>query len=56
MTDFTGLYSVYVGVPQGGFFGSHILVAKLAWIDEGGDERVVQFTDWFEALGADGLR
>jgi hypothetical protein len=52
-TDFVGRFTFFTPVPGGGFFGSHLLVATLAWTEQGAT-REARLFDWFEVVGADG--
>ena len=52
-TDFVGRFTFFTPVPGGGFFGSHLLVATLAW-NEHGATREARLFDWFEVVGPDG--
>lgn len=52
-TDRAGTFSFYMVVPEGGFFGSHLLVARLSW-EQGGVKQEARLLDWFEAVAADG--
>lgn len=54
LTDFVGTFSVWYDLPSGSFFGSHILVARLQWLDGAGQPQEVQLVDWFEAVDEHG--
>lgn len=54
VTDFVGTFSVYLGVPSGSFFGSHVLVADLAWLDNAAQMQHVRLADWYEVVNPDG--
>ena len=44
-----GHFSLVAHVPEGGFFGTHLLVARVIWSDQ--EARLV---DWFEAVSKSG--
>lgn len=52
-SDRNGRFSFYMIVPEGGFFGTHLLVARLSW-DDGTDEQEARLVDWFEVVAQDG--
>lgn len=48
-----GRFTTNLATDPGGFFGTHIVVAKLAW-EQGGHEQEARVFDWFEVVGLDG--
>lgn len=54
VSDFVGTFSIYLGVPSGSFFGSHVLVADLSWVDEAAQTQHARLTDWYEVVSRDG--
>jgi len=52
-SDRAGKFSFYLVVPEGGFYGSHLLVARLQW-DQAGTPQEARLIDWFEVVAADG--
>ena len=44
-----GRFSFLAHIPRGGFFGTHLLVARLTW-EAGGVQQEARLMDWFEAV------
>ncbi|HEX2023035.1 MAG TPA: hypothetical protein VHH36_09985, partial [Candidatus Thermoplasmatota archaeon] len=54
VSDFVGRFGFLMHVPEGGFYGTHLLVATLSWTDGASVARSARLLDWFEVVGADG--
>lgn len=52
-TEFVGRFAFASPIPAGGFFGSHLLVARASWTEQG-ETREARLFDWFEVVGPDG--
>lgn len=53
-SDRVGSFSYYMPIPEGGFFGTHLVVATLRWTDPSGVAQEARLFDWFEVVGPDG--
>lgn len=53
-SDRIGDFQLRFLVPEGGFYGTHLLVARLSWTDANGIEQGANLADWFEAVDTDG--
>lgn len=49
-----GRLSIRFPVPDGAFYGAHLVKTSLLW-DQGGRPTEARLLDWFEVVGADGL-
>ncbi|MFA5861174.1 MAG: hypothetical protein WDA16_05715 [Candidatus Thermoplasmatota archaeon] len=49
-----GAFTFTLPIPSGGFFGSHLLVASLSWLDASNTSRSVRLSDWIEVVRPDG--
>lgn len=52
-SDRAGRFSFYMAVPEGGFYGTQLLVARLAWEAADGTYEAC-LSDWFEVVARDG--
>lgn len=50
-----GTFTFTFPVPAGGFFGSHLLVANLTWVDASAASHSVRLADWLEVVDRDGV-
>lgn len=53
VTSFTGRFGLDFRVPAGGFYGTHVVVARIGWQDAG-LAREARLTDWFEVVEENG--
>ena len=52
-TSFSGRFSAVFPIPEGGFFGTHLVEAVVSWT-EAGAPREARVMDWFAVVAPDG--
>jgi hypothetical protein len=53
-SDRVGRFGFLMHVPEGGFYGTHLVVARLRWQEGGLNEEEAHLGDWFDVVDTEG--